>query len=89
MATTKEGVKSMIDIMMDYKKGLINLDSALKRLEYVTELGPDICERMLKNSKRENMTQIRSYRNKPEYLLKSKNGNRERKNNAGISKKSN
>ena len=27
MATDKEGVKSMIDIMVDYRKGLLNLDS--------------------------------------------------------------
>ena len=49
MATDKEGVKSMIDIMVDYRKGLLNLDTAMKALEYATDLGPGICEKMLKN----------------------------------------
>jgi len=60
MATDKESVKSMIDIMVDYKKGLLNLDSALKALDYATDLGPEMCERLLKNSKRENVIQIRN-----------------------------
>ena len=74
MATDKESVKSMVDIMVDYRKGLLNLDSALKALDYATDLGPDICEKMLKNSKRDNVTQIRGYSKEPEHLLKSKKG---------------
>tara|TARA_R110002020_G_scaffold311623_3_gene527225 strand:- start:1 stop:246 length:246 start_codon:yes stop_codon:yes gene_type:complete len=74
MATDKESVKSMIDIMVDYRKGLLNLDSALKALDYATDLGPDICEKMLKNSKRDNVTQLRGYSKEPEHLLKSKKG---------------
>ena len=74
MATDKEGVKSMIDIMVDYRKGLLNLDTAMKALEYATDLGPGICEKMLKNSKRDNVTQIRGYSNEPKRLLKGKKG---------------
>lgn len=59
MATDKESVKSMIDTMVDYKKGLLNLDSALKALDYATDLGPELCARLLKNSKRENVMKIR------------------------------
>ena len=64
----------MVDIMVDYRKGLLNLDTALKALEYATDLGPGICEKMLKNSKRDNVTPIRDYSNKPGRLLKSKKG---------------
>ena len=39
MATDKESVKSMIDIMVDYRKGLLNLDSALKALRSMHRLG--------------------------------------------------
>jgi len=74
MATDKESVKSMVDIMVDYRKGLLNLDSALKALDYATDLGPDICEKMLKNSKRDNVTQLRGYSKEPKHLLKSKKG---------------
>jgi|TARA_R100001377_G_C3121102_1_gene85946 hypothetical protein len=74
MATDKEGVKSMIDIMVDYRKGLLNLDTAMKALEYATDLGPGICEKMLKNSNRDNVTQIRGYSNEPKRLLEGKKG---------------
>ena len=74
MATDKEGVKSMIDIMVDYRKGLLNLDTAMKALEYATDLGPGICEKMLKNSKRDNVTQIRGYSKEPKRLLEGKKG---------------
>ncbi len=74
MATDKEGVKSMIDIMVDYRKGLLNLDTAMKALEYATDLGPGICEKMLKNSKRDNVTQIRGYSKEPKRLFEGKKG---------------
>ena len=74
MVTTKESVMSMIHIMVDYKKGLLNLNSALKALDHVTDLGPEICKKMLKSSKRENITQIRAHNNGSKQLLKSEKG---------------
>jgi len=71
VATNKESVMSMIHIMVDYKKGLLNLNSALKALDHVTDLGPEICNKMLKSSKRENITQIRAHNNRSKQLLKS------------------
>ena len=59
MATTKESVMMMVEIIVQYKKGLLNLDSAMKSLEYNTELPSDICEQMLKNTVRENVIKLR------------------------------
>ena len=61
MATTKESVMMMVEIIVQYKKGLLNLDSAMKSLEYNTELPSDICEQMLKNTVRENVTKLRPW----------------------------
>ena len=80
MATTKESVVSMVQIMLDYRKGLLNLNSALKTLDYVTDLGPEICEKMLKSSKRENITQIRAHNNRSKQLMKSKKGKSDQRN---------
>jgi len=46
MVTNKEGVESMINIMIDYKKGRLNMGSAMEALEYATDLGPKFNERM-------------------------------------------
>ena len=65
MVTNKEGVESMINIMIDYKKGLLNMDSAMKALEYATDLGPKFNERMLRESKRKNVIQLRDFNEEP------------------------
>ena len=80
MATAKECVVSMVQIMLDYRKGLLNLNSALKGLDYVTDLGPEICEKMLKSSKRENVTQIRAHNSGSKQLMKSKKGKSDQRN---------
>ena len=80
MVTTKESVMSMIHIMVDYKKGLLNLNSALKALDHVTDLGPEICKKMLKSSKRENVTQIRAHNSGSKQLMKSKKGKSDQRN---------
>ena len=65
MVTNKEGVESMINIMVDYKKGRLNMGSAMKALEYTTGLGPKINERMLRESKRENVVKLRDFNEEP------------------------
>jgi len=58
MAVTKEGVSSMVDIVTNYKKGLLNLEAGIKALEYATGLPPDLCERLLRKSKRKNVIRL-------------------------------
>ena len=65
MVTNKEGVESMINIMIDYKKGRLNLGSAMEALEYATDLGPKFNERMLRESKRKNVIQLQDFNKEP------------------------
>mgnify|MGYP001168942792 FL=1 len=65
MVTNKEGVESMINIMVDYKKGRLNMGSAMEALEYATDLGPKFNERMLRESKRENVVKLRDFNEEP------------------------
>ena len=74
MATDKESTRKMIDIMVDYRKGLYNIKTASAALQNATGLNHDNCVTLLKNTKRNNVTQIRGYSNEPERLLQGKKG---------------
>ena len=63
-----------IETMVDYKRGLRNLDTGSKVLSMQTGLDEDISALILKSMKRDNVTQIRGYSKEPERLRKSKIG---------------
>tara|TARA_R110002126_G_scaffold254266_2_gene397378 strand:+ start:615 stop:818 length:204 start_codon:yes stop_codon:yes gene_type:complete len=60
--------------MVDYKRGLRNLDTGSKILSLQTGLDEDISALILKSMKRDNVTQIRGYSKEPDRLRKSKIG---------------
>jgi|TARA_R110000796_G_scaffold49866_2_gene118471 hypothetical protein len=77
MADTKAGeIKhdAAIETMVDYKRGLRNLDTGSKILSLQTGLDEDISALILKSMKRDNVTQIRGYSKEPDRLRKSKIG---------------
>ncbi len=63
-----------IETMVDYKRGLRNLDTGSKILSQQTGLDEDISAMILKSMKRNNVTQIRGYSKEPERLRKGKIG---------------
>ena len=77
MVDTKAGKiehDAAIETMVDYKRGLRNLDTGSKVLSMQTGLDKDISALILKSMKRDNVTQIRGYSKEPERLRKSKIG---------------
>tara|TARA_R110002167_G_scaffold7894_1_gene36911 strand:- start:117 stop:371 length:255 start_codon:yes stop_codon:yes gene_type:complete len=77
MADTKAGKvehDAAIETMVDYKRGLRNLDTGSKILSEQTGLDEDISAMILKSMKRNNVTQIRGYSKEPERLRKGKIG---------------
>jgi len=71
---TKVDVTGMIDAMVDYRVGQTNMKSATKELQETTGLPVEVCEVLLKEMRRHNVTQIRGYSNEPERLRKGKKG---------------
>tara|TARA_R110000823_G_scaffold170274_2_gene302786 strand:- start:791 stop:1045 length:255 start_codon:yes stop_codon:yes gene_type:complete len=63
-----------IETMVEYKRGLRNLDTGSKLLSLQTGLDEDIAAMMLKSMKRNNVTQIRGYSKEPERMRKAKVG---------------
>ena len=64
----------MIEAICDYKKGWTNLANATKELGELAGLTPDVAASLLKNMKRDNVTNIRGYSKEPTRLAKSKIG---------------
>jgi|TARA_R110000824_G_scaffold53604_2_gene148297 hypothetical protein len=64
----------MIESICDYKKGWTNLSNATKELGELAGLTPDVAAALLKNMKRDNVTNIRGYSKEPTRLAKSKIG---------------
>tara|TARA_R100000541_G_scaffold46618_1_gene53725 strand:+ start:799 stop:1053 length:255 start_codon:yes stop_codon:yes gene_type:complete len=63
-----------IETMVDYKRGLRNLENGSKILSAQTGLDETLSAIILKSMKRDNVTQIRGYSKEPERLRKSKIG---------------
>ena len=63
-----------IETMVDYKRGLRNLELGSKILSAQTGLDETLSAIILKSMKRDNVTQIRGYSKEPERLRKSKIG---------------
>ena len=64
----------MIESIGEYKKGWTNLSNATKELGELAGLTPDVAAALLKNMKRDNVTNIRGYSKEPTRLAKSKIG---------------
>lgn len=58
----------IIEAMVDYKRGLRNLDTGSAELARLSGLTPEIAAAFLKSMKRDNVTAIRGYSKEPERL---------------------
>jgi len=68
---TEEENAEIIEIFVDYRRGLRTLKTATKALEKYGFVEP-VAELLLRAMKRENVIDIRGYLNMPEKLLKGK-----------------
>ena len=78
MVTTKAGEVERdptIETMVDYKRGLKNLDTASKVLSSQSGLDKELSAIILKSMKRDNVTQIQGYSNAQKQLKKPNAGN--------------
>jgi hypothetical protein len=64
----------VVEIMVDYKRGLRNIKTASAALALHTGIMPEFGEALLKSMSRNNVTQIRGYTKEPEKLKKGKKG---------------
>lgn len=66
----------MIEIMVEYRRGIQNLEGAMKRMEKITGLTKEICRAMLSNltsrQHRQGATDIRGYQRTPKHLVDGK-----------------
>ena len=51
----KQKVEASIDILLEYKKGLVNLCEAADRFQYLTGLDRSVCEEFITSMSRENV----------------------------------
>ena len=67
-----EKAAAAVEIMVDYKRGLRNLQTASLALYQVSGIEPEYGAIILKNMKRDNVTDIRGYSKEPERLKRGK-----------------
>ena len=67
-----EKAAAAVEIMVDYKRGLRNLQTASLALQQVAGIEPEYGAIILKNMKRDNVTNIRGYSKEPEQLKRGK-----------------
>jgi hypothetical protein len=72
MDLTNEDAAKAVEIMVDYKRGLRNLQTASLALQQATGIEPEYGEIILKNMTRNNVTEIRGYSKEPERLKRGK-----------------
>ena len=65
---------AVVEIMVDYKRGLRNLQTASAALAHHTGILPEFGAALLRSMSRNNVTQIRGYSKEPERTLKGKIG---------------
>lgn len=69
----------IIETIVDYKKGLRNLNTGSAELSRLSGLTPEIAAVFLKNMKRDNVTGIRGYSKEPENARLAKERIRQQK----------
>lgn len=68
----EEDAQKAVEIMVDYRRGLRNLQTASLALQQVTGIDPAYGEIILRNMRRDNVTDIRGYSKEPERLKRGK-----------------
>ena len=51
----KSKVMSSVDMLIDYKRGLLTKEQAIQRFSYITGLTPDIANEFIRGMKKENI----------------------------------
>ena len=55
MVDPKSKVMSSVDMLLDYKRGLLTRDQAIQRFSLITGLNPDIATEFIRGMKKENI----------------------------------
>ena len=54
-----DNVNASIDVLLDYKRGTINLEEAVSMFSFITGMRQGVCEEYIGSMSRENVVQLR------------------------------
>ena len=69
MVDPKSKVMSSVDMLLDYKRGLLTRDQAIQKFSNITGLTPDIATEFIRGMKKENIIIYPKSRNKRDINL--------------------
>ena len=64
MVDPKSKVMSSVDMLLDYKRGLLTRDQAIQRFSLITGLTPDIATEFIRGMKKENIVKFPGRKNR-------------------------
>lgn len=66
MAKSNPIPKAAVNILVEYKRGLLTLEQAVDRFSYVTGLTKDIAQTFIKGMSRQNIVDLEAWRKQQE-----------------------